>query len=61
MFEFEKKKTSEPALPMSFSCFHNQLWMEDHAFSAVMQRRLSETNEKVIQCVMTRLGGLSKA
>ncbi|XP_015281261.1 PREDICTED: ellis-van Creveld syndrome protein [Gekko japonicus] len=38
-----------------------KLWMEDHAFSAVMQRRLSETNEKFIQCVTTRLGGLSKA
>ncbi|XP_060102106.1 LOW QUALITY PROTEIN: evC complex member EVC [Heteronotia binoei] len=38
-----------------------KLWMEDHAFSAVMQRHLSETNEKVIQCVTTRLGGLSKA
>ncbi|KAL8207635.1 UNVERIFIED_CONTAM: hypothetical protein K2H54_060259 [Gekko kuhli] len=38
-----------------------KLWMEDHAFSAVMQRRLLETNEKLIQCVTTRLGGLSKA
>ncbi|XP_077156843.1 evC complex member EVC isoform X3 [Paroedura picta] len=37
-----------------------KLWMEDHAFSTVMQRSLSETNEKFIQCVMTRLGGLRK-
>ncbi|XP_054855959.1 evC complex member EVC isoform X2 [Eublepharis macularius] len=37
-----------------------KLWIEEHAFSAMMQSRLSETNEKIIQCVMTRLGGLSK-
>nr|XP_056711100.1 evC complex member EVC [Euleptes europaea] len=38
-----------------------ELWMEECAISAAMQRRLSETNEKIIQCVTSRLGGLNKA
>ncbi|XP_053113980.1 evC complex member EVC isoform X2 [Hemicordylus capensis] len=37
-----------------------ELWMKEHAFSAVMQNHLTETNEKSIQCVLNRLGGLSK-
>ncbi|XP_048364906.1 ellis-van Creveld syndrome protein isoform X2 [Sphaerodactylus townsendi] len=38
-----------------------KLWMEEHAFSAVTHKCLSETNEKIVLCVMSRLGGLSKA
>ncbi|XP_066488762.1 evC complex member EVC isoform X2 [Tiliqua scincoides] len=37
-----------------------ELWTKEHAFSASMQNRLSETNEKIVWCALNKLGGLSK-
>uniref|UniRef100_A0A8C0IVB6 EvC ciliary complex subunit 1 n=1 Tax=Chelonoidis abingdonii TaxID=106734 RepID=A0A8C0IVB6_CHEAB len=35
-----------------------QLWTKEYALSAVMQKHLSEKHEKIIQNVLSRLGGL---
>uniref|UniRef100_A0A8C3FJE3 EvC ciliary complex subunit 1 n=1 Tax=Chrysemys picta bellii TaxID=8478 RepID=A0A8C3FJE3_CHRPI len=37
-----------------------QLWTKEYALSAVMQKHLSEKHEKIIQGVLSRLGGLSE-
>uniref|UniRef100_A0A7M4FT03 EvC ciliary complex subunit 1 n=1 Tax=Crocodylus porosus TaxID=8502 RepID=A0A7M4FT03_CROPO len=37
-----------------------QLWAKEYALSAVMQKRLSEKHEKIIQGVLNQLGGLSE-
>ncbi|XP_074003618.1 evC complex member EVC [Numenius arquata] len=36
-----------------------KLWIKEYALSAVMQKHLSEKQEKIIQGVVSRLGGLS--
>ncbi|KAM7168815.1 evC complex member EVC isoform 5-T5 [Macrochelys suwanniensis] len=38
----------------------HQLWTKEYALSAVMQKHLSEKHEKIIQGVLSRLGGLSE-
>ncbi|OXB72869.1 UNVERIFIED_CONTAM: hypothetical protein H355_005259, partial [Colinus virginianus] len=39
--------------------FHFQLWINEYALSSVMQKHLSEKQEKIMQGVMSRLGCLS--
>uniref|UniRef100_A0A7M4E6R8 EvC ciliary complex subunit 1 n=1 Tax=Crocodylus porosus TaxID=8502 RepID=A0A7M4E6R8_CROPO len=38
----------------------HKLWAKEYALSAVMQKRLSEKHEKIIQGVLNQLGGLSE-